>query len=491
MSASNKTEGLSVDIKEEIAKKLEEQQRKFYVPDELKKSALSTAIHNTNEQFKFIGGILQCLDITYTNMIPTLGVKFSANMRKWEMYINPYFFCKRLNAVQRKAVFIHEIMHLLHKHPIRMPFMSPTEHQRKLMNIAMDMTINQLIKDLPAGCHQCAPKIAKGVFEPCDNEDCCGSAIFVEHYKDDDATPWPKNMTFEYYYEKLTERFKDDPESVKKYLDSLGGGESQGQGSGDGQGSSGKGQPGSGKGQKGEPNSGGKGIGAHDWSTDVVESDLLSATEDLCKRSMMKTSLSYDDLPGFAKDMMEYIKARRAELNYKQMILMAIKKNASAIERKNTWSKRSKRWGAFAPGTTTGNLPLIHFYIDTSGSISIEEANEFLSIIDEFLRVGARECKLNMFHTSVYYTEKFKRGDRIKKDDWQSGGTCLEDVVMGAVDADPDLVIVLTDGYYGDVDVESQKKRKQRIPQFLWLISKQGTTDHPLRRLGPTVKIPG
>jgi predicted metal-dependent peptidase len=186
------------------------------------------------------------------------------------------------------------------------------------------------------------------------------------------------------------------------------------------------------------------------------------------------------------------IEARRAELNYRQLILAAIKKHASGFDREYSWSRRSRRFGSKAPGTRNGDLPFLANYIDTSGSISIQEANDFLEIIDNFLRVGSRKCQLNLWHTSLYYSERYRLGDRLDKSVFESGGTDLEDTMRHIQKHQPDLSIILTDGCYCDVDVESWLRPGEHFPQTLFIISRDGTEDHPFkdRSWANTVKIP-
>jgi hypothetical protein len=54
----------------------------------------------------------------------------------------------------------------------------------------------------------------------------------------------------------------------------------------------------------------------------------------------------------------------------------------------------------------------------------------------------------------------------------------------------PDLSVILTDGCYDNVEVESWMKPGQKFPEVLFIISPDGTEDHPLKRIGQTVKIP-
>jgi len=159
-------------------------------------------------------------------------------------------------------------------------------------------------------------------------------------------------------------------------------------------------------------------------------------------------------------------------------------------ERKRSWVRKSKRFPNLAPGTKVGDLPMLDMYMDSSGSISVQEANEFLGIMDNFLKSGSRKCWMNLFHTSNYHRQKYKLGQKVDKKIWQSGGTCLEESLRTIAETRPDLAVFLTDGFYSNVEVEKWLAPNQKFPQCLFIISKDGTADHPLKRLGQTIKIP-
>ena len=104
-----------------------------------------------------------------------------------------------------------------------------------------------------------------------------------------------------------------------------------------------------------------------------------------------------------------------------------------------------------------------------------------------------------MFHTENYFSEPYKLGQRIKREEFQSGGTCLQYSMRLIAKKRPDLSIFLTDGYFGDVDVEEMVGRNNKFPQCIFIISKDGTTNHPFNKKGEknerewsrTVQIPG
>lgn len=436
---------------------------KEFVAVEEKSQCLATAIYETSKTHPFLGSVLQCLTIQYAHTLPTAGIMFNTDAKRWDMLVNPYFFCKKLNAAQRKAVLIHELSHITHKHPLRVPFLKISSRKRQLMNIAADMAINQFIKDIPKGCNQCTKT------GPCPNELCPGVCIDVNDYFDQDAktgtkTPWPLNQTMESYYERLIKRFDDPDEDDQNGKGNAGGGAESGD----------------------LPQT----IDEHMWDGAGDEKEMLDATEELVKRAMVKARLSYDDLPGHVKDLLEEIKTRRNELNYKALILLAMKKHANGHNRKGTWTRKNKRFGFKAPGTKVGPLPKLELHLDTSGSISTEELNEFLEIVDQFLKVGSRKCNLSFFHTDLYGRQSYKMGTKINKNDIQSGGTDLTKTLKDIHERRGDLSIIITDGCYSDVNVEQWMRPGEQFPQVLWIISKGGMEDHPLKRLGDTVKVP-
>jgi predicted metal-dependent peptidase len=591
---------MSTTVRESVDVSLIEKEN---VPIEKKKECLQTGIYHVIKRSPFLGTVLQCLDIFYSHQVPRAGIMFDAQGKKWQMAINPYWFCMKLSDLNREAVLLHEIYHVTHKHPMRAPFLKINPHKRMLMNIAMDMAINQYIQNLPAGCPQCPPKeeIFKGA--ECQNEMCPGGCIDVNDYYDTDAAgnkiPWAKEKPMEYYYHKLIERFDEagedrertfvnveavalDPLDVvatgakeKKLLTSVnhesltklraelqrlqqivlvaqtdpkdnGVYDIEDLGSDTTpfilrrhaahcgnvtnpvyvqdvamdkhqkvrRGDNPKGWVVTGQARAADSSlvmvdqapltfelqdlQFGKGNGegmpqefdSHQWDANAEESEMMDATEELVKRAMQKRGLSMDKLPGFVKELLQEIEARRAELNYRQLILSAIKKHASGFNREHSWTRPSRRFKNKAPGTRNGKLPSIENFIDTSGSISIEEANEFLGIVDEFLKVGSRKCMLGLWHTSLYLYEKYKLGDRLDRNKFQSGGTTVESALRQIYESKPDLSIVLTDGCFEQVDVESWLQPGEHFPQILWIISKEGMEEHPMIRLGETIKIP-
>jgi len=532
------------------------------VSTEVMQQCLNTALYELTRMHPFVGSTLQVMNIMYSYMVPTAGVTFNADMRRYEMFLNPSFFCHSLNDKQRVAVLIHEMAHILNKHLIRVPFMKVSDHKRMLLNVAGDLAINQTIQNLPRGCNKCPPLEDQKQGATCENERCPGMCLDVGDYYDEDETTgkktlWPKNKTMEVYFEKLMEMYEEEPEdpdtknllvsvATTGNLDVSSSGSKRGktlmfndlgkqtvdgrpiskdqnilvkdqtdvrdngvyvvtdEGSdqrsciltrleahdgfdqtsvvkcGDlavprygtanvGKGFRINGEPGTVVDVDVEPmewvesksKSGGKGKGkprqfdVHDWHANTEEVDVLNATEDLVKRAMVKQGLSYCDLPGSIKELLDSISSRKSELNYRALILSAIKRSASGHDREHSWTRRSRRFGNKAPGTREGALPKLSLFLDTSGSISVEELCNFLDIVDEFLKVGSRKCELNLFSDNNYYTDKYKLADRAMQEKIKKsvsmGGTCLESSLKRILETKPNLSIIITDGCYSDV----------------------------------------
>ena len=154
---------------------------------------IDKVINKLIEVSSYSGLLLQQIKIKMTPTVPTMGVMFN-KFNKFELHINPEF-AKRLSLEQYVAVLKHEMLHLVHKH---VPLMKHYQiNDRPMVNIAMDMSINQLIKDLPNGCSEC-PKD-----KPCENEMCPGKAVFVENFLDSKGSPMELNKPFEFYFREL------------------------------------------------------------------------------------------------------------------------------------------------------------------------------------------------------------------------------------------------------------------------------------------------
>lgn len=393
----------------------------------------------TNEQ-PFIGGLLQEMNFKPDYHIPTAALCYDKKRQSFEILIGPKFFAS-MSLEHRIGVLHHEILHFTNAHVFRfgMERTDANKENAKRANIATDMSINQYIRSLPEGC------------------------VDVQYFQTDDGKPFPKFATAEVYYDLL----KDNPDALKNAA---------------------KNMKDAGIQVKGEEAFGdGETLDQHAWDalSDEEKKQMAEEMKKMVKRTMEKTQYGKTDLPDGIKDLIEEIDTFLNKMNYKQILQSAIKKSVSFTDRASTWKRPNKRYGVVAKGTTLAKLPELWELVDTSGSISVKELNEFLAVVDGFLKAGSRKCMVGFWHTKLYKLKKYKLGQKIKQEEIESGGTDMTDTITKINEKRPDLSIILTDGYY-DTNVLPET-------ECVIVISDGGTLDHPLKdnKMVKTISMKG
>lgn len=391
---------------------------------EFAKNLQQSLYYFTNDN-PFIGGILQEMNFKPIYDLPSAALCYDKKRQSFEIMINPEFF-NSMSLEHRTGVLHHEVLHFTNTHVFRFGMENMADEDKKRQNIACDMAINQYIKSLPDGC------------------------IDVKFFKTDDGKDFPKYATAEVYLQLL----KDNPEAMKNAIQAM-----------------------KDAGIQIKEGPGGNGVlDEHMWDalSEEEKKQMAEEMKKIVKRTMEKTSYDKSALPDSIKDLIEEIDTFLRKMNYKQILQQAIKKSVSFTDRTSTWKRPNKRYGVVAQGTTLGKLPQLNIYIDTSGSISVKEMNEFLTILNGFLKAGTRKCQLGLWHTSLYKKRLYKMNGKLKQDEIESGGTDMTDVCEDINKSAPDLSIILTDGYYS---TEVQPKNDTII-----IISESGGMDHPLKR---------
>jgi predicted metal-dependent peptidase len=129
----------------------------------------------------------------------------------------------------------------------------------------------------------------------------------------------------------------------------------------------------------------------------------------------------------------------------------------------------------------TYSIPNLIIAIDTSGSISDEEYKGFLNeVYSIFKSVNLNSCEVLLFEYEVVKTLKmngnyYKILNELKKRKGY-GGTRLKSVFeyYKKRNTNNTILIVLTDGYFGEIEKNDLKKFKKVI----FVITKQGTTEN-------------
>src|SRR6266700_3200382 len=222
----------------------------------------------------------------------------------------------------------------------------------------------------------------------------------------------------------------------------------------------------------------------HMWG-DLSEDEkerMLTEAKKIVERTIEKSSTTHSQIPDSIKDLLQNIDCEIQKLDYKGILKRIIKKSLSCADRKNTWNRPSKRYGVYSPGTEVGKLPFCMFLNDSSGSISVKEQNEYLQIMAGFLKVGGKKCTLAFWHTNLYHKQPYKLHQEIDPNVMQSGGTDVTAPMLEIQKTKPNLAIILTDGYYDATDVKVTS-------EVLFIISKGGNKEHPMRHVGTTIML--
>jgi predicted metal-dependent peptidase len=380
----------------------------------------------------YIGSILQCMRIIPEVACTTACVSYDKTLKTIRMMYNPIWF-NLLPDESVRFVLIHEIEHVMRKHLIRGDKVKYKD-DKQLLNVAMDITLNQGITDI-------------GTLKVVGPELGC----YVENFYLEDGTPFPLGKTFEEYYDLLQK-----PHSHKdKY-----GNESK---SGDGENQ--------------------QTVDKHEWAEgEVDDKDMIEAMSDLLKRANNLHEKTHSTKSGQISDYLQELLKTYTNLNYKEILAMALKSSIAGTDIKKTWTRPSRRFGLAAKGNKIKPNPSVAIWGDTSGSIGYAELNEQFNIIGDIFKHGVRRIDLSLFHTQVYHTQQFKKGETFDKDKLQSGGTCLQDVMDKINKIDADLNVIITDGYYCRPNLP-----KNLDKTIIFLIRNDNNLNHPLKDIGKTL----
>jgi len=392
----------------------------------------------------FLSGIIR----EVTDKVPTAAVGFKSG--KIALYVNENFFLKELKwssdarKNERVAVIKHETLHIIFKHLFRM---KTKDYDNKLFNIAADIVVNQLISPwkLP------------------------DSAVTLETFPE---LKLPPDKSVEWYYEKLKKTASKDKEYKKSLqeifdkMDASGGG---------------------GKDLGGDDLGGEEGSRYHsdhrmwgeneDFSMEVVETEVDRMIIQARDRTPIK---DHGTIPlGIQELIKNIVEKRNPQINWKRAL-----KIFSSTSRKtrvyHTLKRVSKRFGT-RPGIKIKRFQKLAVAIDTSGSINIDDFNDFFGEIHSMWRFGA---EIDVLECDAEIQKKYSYRGRIPEFIHGGGGTSF-DPVFEHIKSNRferyDGCIYLTDGYAPEPTIKPPCK-------VFWCITKDGEIG-PHLKFGRVVKM--
>lgn len=357
----------------------------------LAEQIINKAIQEVVFGYNAYAPIISSFRIAYTDDIPTMGVDKYARLA-----INPKFVVDK--QIYMKGIIIHEVLHIFFGHTTdtrsKLAYNEDEFHNR-IANIAEDCAINQFItEELP--------------------EEVVTPSSLRKILKTDDIKNYE---TSEYYYDKIMENLPKEKESMQNQMcatDVMNGGDMQ---------------------DKLDK------AGVEHLSQEEVNEKVLDAAQQMMKSQ----GNQYGGLMKFAREMLE------PKVDWRPLLQATIRnaeKKVWSIHSKQTFKRVSRRSREILIPKRYGNKIAVTLSFDTSGSITSDMVNQFLSEVQNCMRYSEiKECAL--WHTSNYWYGTPEQLEKNVEKIFESGGT--NERCMGEAEqhCKADLHIHFSDGYHG------------------------------------------
>lgn len=372
----------------------------------LAEGIVNKAIQEVVFKYNAYAPIISSFRIVYSDLLDTMGVDKYARL-----LINPKFVME--NEAYIKGVIIHETLHVFFGHTSdtrsKLAYTEDAEHN-KIANIAEDCAINQFISEsLPESAINpgTLSKMLKGKY--------------VEY-----------GQSAEFYYDLIVN-------NMQKEKGNKGNGKGKG---GEGETQLGNGMCSTDKANTKEVQDALDKMGVEHMSQEEINDKALQTAQEICKSQ----GHQYGGLAQFAKEMLDPKVDWRPLLN---ATIRNAEKKVWTIHAKQTFKRVSRRSGQILIPKRNGQKISVALSFDTSGSISQDMVNQFLSEVKNCMKYSEiKECAL--WHTSNYwYGTPEELENKIEKV-FESGGT--DERCMGNAEqhCKADLYIHFSDGYHGD-----------------------------------------
>lgn len=312
------------------------------------------------------------------------------------------------------GVIEHSINHLIRLHTLRQRHL-----QQDAWNLATDMAVNGH-KSNPYIGHKKGNKYTS----PNDKMVWC-------------PTDWPSTNSTEWYYEQMVDEEDEngqgegDGEGEEQEQE----GQGQGQGEGEGEGKSSSQWYESGK-------HSGVGVDNHQiWDeTDVSQDDARQLVHDMARQA---TEKSRGHSPGHLTEILETL--NKPIIKWREILRQYLGKHVG--NKRQTWSRVNRRYGFGVKGISRHAAADVSVIIDTSGSISTQELEQFFGEIEAI----SYKAKVNV----LQWDANFQGYNRYRRGDWRTmeckgrGGTNMVAPVdwLEQNNLIGDICIMLTDGY--------------------------------------------
>jgi predicted metal-dependent peptidase len=358
-------------------------------------------------RWPYLSTVIFSLKLVPTDELPTLAVDDG-----WRMYYNPTFVLEHAAEVLATMV-LHEALHCINKHGERFSSLSQPPETHNLWNLAGDANINQVIDD---------SKMPWGEFSPIRYENLSRYSV-------------KESMTTETAFFSMIKYFEENPQKPKYVSDC---GSVQGGHNRDYE------------------------ITKGNLDNPAIKKDQQDVIRDRVAHDILKQAKEKDigSLPGallrWAQDRLQ------PQINWREALASAVRSSlATSIGRRDyVFTRPSRRQDAMKkfgfevvlPAMRKPSPPPIAVVIDTSGSISNKEVDEFLAEVSGIARANgvAQGLTIITCDAEVSGIRKLRSRSEISELELKGGGgTDLRVGIAAAIALRPipKVIIVITDGY--------------------------------------------
>lgn len=358
----------------------------------LAEQIINKAIQEVVFNYNAYAPIVSSFRIAYTDVVPTMGVDKYARL-----VINPDFVVRNQNYM--KGIIIHEVLHVFFGHTTdsrsKLAFKDDAEHNQ-IANLAEDCAINQFIRE----------PLPKEAVTPSTLRQMLNKNVSLEY-----------NQSAEYYYDIIVDNM-DKSAQQKIYVCSTG------------------------KANTKEVQDALDKMGVEHISQEEINEKVLDTAREITKSQ----GYQYGGLMDFALEMMN------PKVDWRPLLQATVRnaeKKVWTIHSKQTFKRTSRRSGQILIPKRYGQKISVALSFDTSGSISQDMVNQFLSEVESCMKYSEiKECAL--WHTSNYWYGSPEELERRIEKIFESGGT--DERCMGNAEqhCKADLYIHFSDGFHGD-----------------------------------------
>lgn len=373
-----------------------------------------------SKDYMFYAHLIGQCTVVFEKMNAPAAVGF--DLDHYKLYINHEQF-NEFTLKERLAVLKHEMLHIMNNHVGR-----AENRQHKAWNYATDCAINQLITrdHLPKGC------------------------IFPDNFPYKKHKTPQNGLAAEQYYDLIDHSKLPEDEGPN------------GSGGGSG-GDSGQG------GDQPSP------LDSHDkWeqgSADIDPDIQKDITKGMLDNAMENTVKSRGNLPSNFSDYLELF-SRKAEVSW-QKVLRGIAGN-KRVNSRRTIMRSDRRFPHRSDlrGKTKDRMFNLLVISDVSGSVSTPALMDLWTEVRHICDVTKSDVDLIQVDTQPSLPEKLSKSTKTIERK-ACGGTVLNPAIKMAQDHNIDFnaVVVTTDGYLSESDVDAFKKLRKKV---IWLIESNG-----------------